>query len=580
MIRWKYVMPRLTVVAALMMLLVFAVDPVLRWLMISTGEATIGAKVEVEAVSTSLAHTEMAVQNLAIANPYSPNTNAVSAEYIWVDLEGAPLTRNRIIVREAVISGLKINATRDSSGLLEPGEEVDGDSQFGEAGKQWLEDAAKALGQGLEDDLESVRLAKELRERWPQEYAFLEKRIDLWLAQVKALEDLPDQVKELKGDVLAQTETVRRAALTLRSLKEELAALRAEFQRLHQQARLDRTDLAEAARNDVENIKERLELARLEPATLTDYFLGPQLGPQTRETVKWVQWARKQVPSSDLPQPERQRGTDILFAENRAEPWLLLRSMRADGEIYWRNEPIPFAAMANDWTVQPTVHGKPATLRLKTTVPAESWIELTVDRTGLHPQDRLTFTCPKMPMPAQTLGDAEYMALELPAGTVNVQAALVTSGDQIAGTIQVYRRDVPLELALGDKLRDSQLSYRLQDRLREINDLNVRVHLNGHIASPQTEFESPLGDQIRVALRGALEDEFVAQRERLQLKARKEIDEEIQALQDELALGKAKVMQKLNLADEQQQALEQLVASSFNMPRGQLGRKLLQALQR
>ena len=52
MIRWKYVGPRLAVVLVLLMSLHFGLDPLLRWGMISAGQAVTGARVDVAAVST------------------------------------------------------------------------------------------------------------------------------------------------------------------------------------------------------------------------------------------------------------------------------------------------------------------------------------------------------------------------------------------------------------------------------------------------------------------------------------------------------------------------------------------------
>ncbi len=397
MIRWSYVAPRLLLVAALMIFLGLGLDPLIRWSLIAGGQAATGARVDVGQVSTSIGRSQIALADLQVANPYSPDANLIQADYAWLDLETGPLTRRRFIIHEGVVHGLRINAARHDSGLLDAEKPDTADSQYGEAAKDWLKDAAGALGKNLEDDLETVKVAREMKDRWPQEYKQLEARIDAWLEEVKALERLPD---ELRGDVLAQAEQVRRAGLTLKALKEELIALRAEFQRLHQHARVDRTALNEASKRDVEKIKERLQLARLDPETLTDYLLGPEWGLQTREAISWVQWVRRQIPSSDMPQPQRTRGVDIALASYHPEPWLLVRSLRADGEICWRGKPVPFAAMANDWTVEPHVHGRPATIRLKTTVPVESWIELTVDRTGERPADRLTFVCPRFPIGA------------------------------------------------------------------------------------------------------------------------------------------------------------------------------------
>lgn len=577
MIRWSYVAPRLAVVGGLLLFLGFGVDPLLRWSLIETGQSLTGAKVEIETISTSLAHSQLAARNVAVANPAAPETNLLQADYAWLDVESGPLTRNHVVVRRAVVNGLKINAPRDSSGELDDGAAIEWDGQRARAAADWLEGAARALGEGLEDDLESVKIVRELRSRWPQEYRDLEARIDAWLKEAKALEQLPDQ---LRGDVLQQAEQIRRATLTLRWLKEELTTIRDEFQRLHQQARLDRTDLAAAAQRDIAMIEQRLQLAKLDPAALTDYFLGPELGPQTRQMVAYVQWIRRQIPVSDVPEPARGRGIDIAFAPRQREPWLLVRSLQADGEIYWRDRPIPFAAAASNWTTQPAKLGEPATLKLKTTVPAESWIELSVDRSGLHAADRLSFVCPQLPIGSQTLGREDRLALHLPAGRLSVQADLAMMDDQISGSVKVVRRDAPLHLEFGESLGGENLAARLQQRIAAIDQVAAVVNIRGTLARPETSIASPLGEQLRAALRDALTEEIDERRAELAQRARAELDEEIVKLQDELAAGKTKVMNKLDLANEQQRLVEQLLAGAVGAPQGRLGRKLLDALDR
>ena len=382
--------------------------------------------------------------------------------------------------------------------------------------------------------------------------------------------------------MLEQAEQLRRAAITVKALKEELASIRTEFQRLHQQARLDRTDLADAAQRDIDKTKVKFQLAKLEPETLTDYFLGPELGPRTRETVAWVQWVRRQIPSNDLPPPQRGRGTDVYFLDRNPQPWLLVRSLEANGEIYYGGKSIPFAALANDWTAQPQVLGKPATLKIKTMLPAEAWIQLTCDRTsccgGRH--DQLTYVCPALPVDAQSLGDNQYMALTLPQGTVDVRAAFRLVDDQIAGTIQLSRSDVSPSLTVGSKLNGSSLATRLQEKSKAITQLNAVVTVGGTLRDPDMNIESSLGRQLRGVLADSLREELAEKQAKLAAKVRTEIDQEIQSLQDEIALEKAKVMKKLNLASEQEEMIEQLIANAIGTPKGQLGRRLFQALQR
>lgn len=578
MIRWGYVAPRLFVLALFIGFLAFALDPLARWSLVRTGQAVTGAKVEAGRVSTSPLRSQVSLEDLQIANPSAPERNLLEADYAWLDVETLPLSRRRLIVRQGVVCGLRFNAPRNESGQLDdPVSAGISPEEFRNAGRQWMEEAARALGQNLADDLESVRLARELAERWPGEYRDLETRTDRWLEQVRQLQQLPEL---LQGDLLADADRIRKAALTMKLLRDELGQLRGEFQRLHQQARIDRTDLAAAAQRDVQRIEQRLRLAKLEPEVLTEYLLGPELGPQVQRTLVWMQNLRGRIPGGDLPPPQRRRGIDIPLGSPHREPWLLLRSLRADGEIVWDDSRLPFVAMASGWTTEPAIYGRPAVIRMKTTEPVESWIEVSLDRTQNTPIDRVTVLCPNLRMPGQTLGEADRLALELPPGPIFLQASVTLRGEALWGEVRLRRSNVALNLTLSDELEQTSLAARVQDHLDSIHHIDVRVAISGTLARPQAELHSPLGKQLQTVVVAALQDELEHRRERLEGEVRLAVDAEIERFRERIAMRKQAIMKKLALADRQQKQLEQLVAASTGLSKQRLGRELLRALHR
>ena len=80
MIRWSYVLPRLIIVAILLLSLVLGLDPLLRWSLINGRQSMTGARVEIGDVTTSLTRSQISLTGVHIANPYAPDTDFVQAQ--------------------------------------------------------------------------------------------------------------------------------------------------------------------------------------------------------------------------------------------------------------------------------------------------------------------------------------------------------------------------------------------------------------------------------------------------------------------------------------------------------------------
>src|SRR5262245_33383082 len=87
--RWKYVLPRAMVLAALFAAFRFGLDPLLKYALVAGGEAALGAKVEVADLSTSLLDGQIVVDGLAAANPQKPMRNLVDADHMHLNVDFA-----------------------------------------------------------------------------------------------------------------------------------------------------------------------------------------------------------------------------------------------------------------------------------------------------------------------------------------------------------------------------------------------------------------------------------------------------------------------------------------------------------
>ena len=116
--RWQYVVPRLAVIAVVVLAVRFGLDPAIRWAIIFAGESAIGAKVEVADVTTSLRGGEVTITGIAAANPGKPMRNLLESSQVRLHVDGTQLLRKRVVVHDGRIEGLKFDSERTVSGAL------------------------------------------------------------------------------------------------------------------------------------------------------------------------------------------------------------------------------------------------------------------------------------------------------------------------------------------------------------------------------------------------------------------------------------------------------------------------------
>ncbi len=221
MTRWSYLRWRLAILGAALLALWLGLNPLARRSLVSLGQRITGAKVEIGELSASLARTELALQDLQVADPDSPMENLFEARELTVSLESDSFLRRKLIVREGRIGGLRFNTPRTTSGALEKRphrapHENQGPSllekKLVEFGELWMERLAALLQQEVREEVEqlhSVELARELLRRWPAEYEQMEARVDALRSRVEELQGLAKGgVKDLVRDI----DAVRTAA--------------------------------------------------------------------------------------------------------------------------------------------------------------------------------------------------------------------------------------------------------------------------------------------------------------------------------------------------------------------------------
>ncbi|MHC4403027.1 MAG: TIGR03545 family protein, partial [Planctomycetota bacterium] len=524
MIRWSYVIPRLILIAALVVALRLGINPLVRWALVSAGQTVTSAKVEIGEVHTSLWHGELRLSDVCVANPRRPMENLFEASEVMLDLDTNSLLRRKLIVDEARVSGLRLGTDRETSGALDPEDRWHvklPTAELADLGRECLDHVVGVFRQRLEEQveqLESVRLAKELVRRWPAEYARLEARAGALKERIDGLRGLSRVRPDSPIEAL---DSYQRATGQLHGIQREIADLNSELSRLEQQALWDRESILTAQRRDLQQIHETLGPEALHAEALSEYLLGPETSHTVVTVARWIRWAREHLPSDDHDrEPARRRGVDVLFPGVAHRPDFLIRKLTLEGAGQLGAEQFTLEGTLQDLTTQPRLYGRPTVLRVRVEGSADLEVEAVLDRTRETPRSRIVIDCPNLRHDERVLGRPDELALVVSPGSTHLWTSVELEGEALTGQLLLSQEPVELVPRFAAAPALEGLAERFRDAAREIRQIRVVADLSGTLDAPHVCVRSNLGPRLAAMLNRLLERELEVRRDQLLVLAR------------------------------------------------------------
>lgn len=509
MIRWRFILSRLMVVVATIVLLSWGLGPVAQYVTTSGLQLMTGAKVEIDQTTVGLFPPRLLYRGVRIADPRDGREmrDAVTADSIELVIDGQALLHRRFVARDGRISGLNIGSRRTISGHFDPEAERDAAGDEPSMLVRLLgaaTDRATERAEAMVTDLEMVRRGEQIRRRWEIEYAELNARArDL----EKQIRDVRDRARGIDNPLRDWSEFERTLA-EARDARSELIRVHQQLSRLPERLQADLIRIDEAKQIDLARIDTLVPNEVTQNSDLGVDMLTNMVRHQISQVHAFLDGARE-LAHYTLAEPEtsRLRGTDVDL--NRVHrPTLLVKRCEVNGAMRSAGESYEMSGVVENVTATPEILVEPMRTRLRLEGPQTVRVEYVRDRRRGADTDLLTVHWPGSTAESVRLGDPQQASLAIDGGQRELWVQLETSGDTVSGRLVSKQTGVSLDLDVHSKYQESAAVESLRESLALVDRIEIDAAFAGHWHDMNVTLNTNLGQILRRASRDAVADQI------------------------------------------------------------------------
>lgn len=525
MIRWRYLLPRLGILVVAALLINLLIKPITRWAIVHSTQSLTGARVDVGSLDVSLQTGRLTLEQLQLASPRNPMQNLFQAETAELQLDIGKLLNRQGVIDHALLEHVQLGTPRTTSGAL-PGQRPPPPAQdpalievvhgkLQDSAANWLKQLESSVPLVIQDNLETVRLGREMQARWPAEFEKQRQRADALRQQGARL---ARQIENRSDNPLRDLERFRSALGEARQLASRIAAAQQDLHRLNQQYQTDKQALLAARDRDQRRITSIAGSLSLDHHSLTAMLLGDSQARQVEELISWITWFRSALPNPKTDfQPVRGRGFDVRFEQ---VPAWIVHNLELDGAGTVAGQECRFAGQVQNLSTEPHLLDEPVIFELRSQGQAHVHVMATIDRRTPNQIDRIRINCPNLSLPEQQWGQPGTLALQVAPGKLNLQIEATIRNDELTGEIRIEQSGLNLTMTdLAQSAGGQAVLESLNRHLVDVDQVEIRIQLDGTLQQPTMELQSDLGPRMA----GILESAFLASAEDLALRRKREL---------------------------------------------------------
>ena len=501
------------------------------------GTRIMGATVDVGTMDVDLSDGVLAMTGLQVTNPSAPENNVVEIGEIGAAMSTGPLLRAKVAIDSVVVRDIRFNSRRETPGEVDTLRERS--TLFRDEMARWRASAriptlpVPNLSTLVDfsslspDSLQTVLRARELA-------ASVDAARGAFTDRVEAL-DLGAQIESASA-LLASLEGTSIRSLgpagavrtigALRSMAAGVTDIVTRVGELEEDLGAEVTGLRQGlvALNDLRDGDYRralgvLNLPSFDPDDISAALLQAPLMERVETLLYWAGVIDTNLPdggrSFRFEGPDRLRGAgeDVTFPSvGSSLPAFAMNKLEGSVTI---GALTGFVIRVLDLSSDPGTTGRPTTVQLTgESGTARAELDLSLDRTGDVPVDRLVARFSGLPLPSLEIA---ALGASLDLGDGGTRVDLSRSGDSIVGSVTwsatgaLWQRRGPEAIGAAGYL---------WDLVSSLTSIEITLGLDGTLSSPGISVRSNIGGQIVQALRDQIGDEA----RRAETRARAQVD--------------------------------------------------------
>ncbi|MBI4656897.1 MAG: TIGR03545 family protein [Elusimicrobia bacterium] len=542
--RYSYVIPRLILLLLIWAFFFFAFDPLLKWGITKSLETAAEAKVDIAKLKTKFLKPSLYIAGVQVGDSQDEYKNIVEFSELRFEIETKPLLEKKFVINEASLKGLKFATRRKTSAKIR--KKKTKTPEF----MAKLQDEAKSLAtekfsdiktgavEDVEvktDSLESVKLARELEEKYQKIYDEIKKTADSDKYE-KGIDGIEKRYETAKteSNFLKQTKEYGKLADEIKALAEEFKKDKKTAETAMDSLKTDIKLIDEARKKDTDGLMAKMKMPSLDAKGISKMLAGPAVYSKIEKARHWLVLAKKYMPESAKSKAlkdEFKRGRIVHFPKTDSWPSFLLKKAMITGEISLDEySPLEYSGSALGITTQPKIYGKPAYAVLSGRQQKTRFdFKAEFDNTREILKSKLKLECAGISMKTFKMGSDKSFGLTVSNGAGDFNGDFRIEGDKISGDsiFSVSGAEIHPEL---ESVKFSPLKNALSNSFSTIKNFNVRIGLSGKLDSPDIDIDTSLSQDVSRAFKTALGGEI----EKAKEKARAQVDKALKPYTDKL----------------------------------------------
>ncbi|TWT95696.1 TIGR03545 family protein [Neorhodopirellula pilleata] len=574
MIRWRFILTRLIVLAAVLMLLRWGLGPMAGFITIAGLESSTGAKAEIGKARVDLFPPRIHYSDIRIADPRDGKEfrDAFVADSIDLVIDGDALLRRRWVISQGRISGLQIGTSRTESGhyedVIDESETSTGDSMIDKLladAADGLSDRAEAIGKNLE----TVQVGDDIRRKWKAEYETL----------VQRARDLEDRVRKIRDTAkgidnpLRDWPQLERTLAEARQAREDLIVVRQAMEQLPDQMRADLQRLDQARQADLAKVDEYVPGDLAESKNFGVDLITAEVRRSLAQLRSYLDNGRTLANYTVVaPDVERIRGEDYDFLGRNRRPEMLIRECEVSGLMRASGKSYTLTGVVENMTPQPELLDNPTRARLLLEGPETVQVDYSRDRRDGESLDRLTLHWPQMKADSMRLGDRDKAAVAISGGQREVWVQLDSRGEKVQGRLVSKQIGVNMRLDIAGKAGNSALVMTMNQSLAGVDTIEVDAAFAGDWRDMDLQLNTNLGRVFNEAASGAIAKQLEVSKAKLAAKVEQTHREQLLELREFMSKQQTEAQGLLAKADQSIEEMSQKVLAEVGDADSYLGK--------